>query len=210
MSVTTTDQSTTSGSEHFQGRVKWFNNKAGYGFITVSDNRFGGDIFVHHSSLSVSEEQYKYLVQGEYVEFEMSRIEGGQHEWQASNVRGCNGGQLMCETRREVRSTRTPNVNVSYPEEETHRPVAGARRSYADTVRPPRRVSSGDSVRPPHQVHSDDTRTVVPRHVSQASSGDEGVEWMLVRRRPPTTRPAHRPRPRPRSQQSSQPRVDQD
>jgi len=217
MSVNTTDQSTTSGSGHFQGRVKWFNNKAGYGFITVSDNRFGGDVFVHHTSLSVSEEQYKYLVQGEYVDFEMSRVEGGQHEWQASNVRGCNGGQLMCETRREVRSTRTSNSShsqVSYPEE-TSRPVAGASRSYADAVRPPRRASVGDSVRPPRQAHSDDTRTVLPvstHHVSQVSSGDEGVEWMLVRRRPPTHRPTHRPahRPRVRSHQSSQPRVDQD
>ena len=30
------------------------------------------DVFVHHSALTVGEEQYKYLVQGEYVEFEVT------------------------------------------------------------------------------------------------------------------------------------------
>ena len=48
------------------GRVKWFNNKAGYGFITVTDgSRSGSDIFVHHSGINVENQQYKYLIQGE-------------------------------------------------------------------------------------------------------------------------------------------------
>ena len=59
----------TSGSqERFNGRVKWFNNKAGYGFVTVTNgHHLDKDIFVHHSAINVSSEQYKYLVQGEYV-----------------------------------------------------------------------------------------------------------------------------------------------
>lgn len=62
-------------SEHLLGRVKWFNNKAGYGFITVTDgSRSGTDIFVHHSSVNVENQQYKYLVQGEYVEFDLIRL----------------------------------------------------------------------------------------------------------------------------------------
>jgi cold shock CspA family protein len=54
-----------SSVEKFTGRVKWFNNKAGYGFITVTDGpKSGSDVFVHHSSIKVVSEQYKYLVQG--------------------------------------------------------------------------------------------------------------------------------------------------
>jgi cold shock CspA family protein len=36
------------------GRVKWFNSKAGYGFITVTDGpKSGTDVFVHHSAIKV-------------------------------------------------------------------------------------------------------------------------------------------------------------
>lgn len=90
------------------GRVKWFNNKAGYGFITITDgDRTGTDVFVHHTRVIVESEQYKYLVQGEYVEFELSQLEDDEkHEFQASNVRGVRGGKLMCETRNENRASR--------------------------------------------------------------------------------------------------------
>lgn len=92
-------------NERLTGRVKWFNNKAGYGFITIPDGALSGtDIFVHHSSISLqSEQQYKYLVQGEYVDMCISRVECGKHEFQATNITGIKGGKLMCETRRENR-----------------------------------------------------------------------------------------------------------
>ena len=62
----------------FSGRVKWFNNKNGYGFITSCDDKNKDeDVFVHHSGVSVSEEQYKYLVQGEYVEFNIQKMDKG-------------------------------------------------------------------------------------------------------------------------------------
>ena len=100
---TSTDKVT---SERFTGRVKWFNNKAGYGFITVTDgSRSGSDIFVHHSVIGVGSQQFRYLVQGEYVEFELvPTTQGSTHEIQASNVCGINGGKLMCETRNEYKS----------------------------------------------------------------------------------------------------------
>jgi len=95
-------------TERYTGRVKWFNNKAGYGFITVTDgSKAGSDIFVHHSSIQIDTEQYKYLVQGEYVEFSLSSVSSGDHEFQAGEVSGIKGGKLMCQTRHEMRSVRT-------------------------------------------------------------------------------------------------------
>ena len=89
------------------GRCKWFNNKAGYGFVTVvrSDNdaKMGTDVFAHHSGITVGSEQYKYLVQGEYVDFKMHATEGGEHTVQASGITGVGGGWLMCETRHKAR-----------------------------------------------------------------------------------------------------------
>ena len=111
--MATTDQSPT-----FVGRVKWFNNKVGYGFITVTDGpKSGTDVFVNHRKIKTDpEDQYKYLVQGEYVEFVLQAAEeNGNHEFQAGQVRGIKGGKLMCETRLLVRESR---VSYSKKEEE--------------------------------------------------------------------------------------------
>ena len=96
---------TTNSTCVYLGRVKWFNNKTGYGFISVtSGDRTGTDLFVHHTSIDVADQQYKYLVQGEYVEFEIINAETADHEYQTRNVRGISGGKLMCETRRDMRT----------------------------------------------------------------------------------------------------------
>ena len=96
------------------GRVKWFNNKSGYGFITITDGEQSGtDVFVHHSSIRVVGQQYKYLVQGEYVEFELTPAE--KHSIQASNVSGVKGGKLMCETRHENKMSRRQRTPMPSP-----------------------------------------------------------------------------------------------
>jgi len=94
------------------GRVKWFNNKAGYGFITIMNTSQetgpskGTDIFVHHSSINVENEQYKYLVQGEYVEFQIIHTTESEHEYQAGNITGILNGKLMCETIRDIKTNK--------------------------------------------------------------------------------------------------------
>jgi cold shock CspA family protein len=93
------------------GQVKWFNNKAGYGFITVNgESQYAGkDIFVHYSTINVGEgeSQYRYLVQGEYVEFQLSVSTNTTHEFQATHISGINGGMLMCQTRQLNRPQRS-------------------------------------------------------------------------------------------------------
>jgi CspA family cold shock protein len=81
------------------GLVKWFNNKVGYGFITELDGD-KKEIFVHFSAIKTVDSQYKYLVQGEYVEFDLEKSTNDNHEFHAVNISGIKGGPIMCETRR--------------------------------------------------------------------------------------------------------------
>ena len=61
------------------GRVKWFNNDKGYGFIDFKENE---DIFVHYSA--IDKEGYKTLSEGQLVEFKLIETSKG---YQAINVR---------------------------------------------------------------------------------------------------------------------------
>ena len=62
----------------FKGKVKWFNNAKGYGFIGRDD---GPDVFVHYSSIQL--DGYKTLKEGDDVEFDIVQ---GQKGPQAESV----------------------------------------------------------------------------------------------------------------------------
>ena len=64
-----------------KGRVKWFNNAKGYGFIEIGAG-IGEDVFVHYSA--IEKEGYKTLSEGQIVEFTLIETAKGN---QAINVR---------------------------------------------------------------------------------------------------------------------------
>jgi CspA family cold shock protein len=61
-----------------RGKVKWFSNQKGYGFIALES---GDDVFVHHSA--IQGDGYKTLEEGQEVEFE---VEQGRRGKQAIKV----------------------------------------------------------------------------------------------------------------------------
>lgn len=63
------------------GKVKWFDERKGFGFITPDDG--GEDLFVHHTSIQA--EGFRSLREGQEVEYEIGE---GRKGPQAVNVRG--------------------------------------------------------------------------------------------------------------------------
>ena len=61
-----------------KGKVKWFNDTKGYGFITTDDNK---DVFLHHADIIA--EGYRTASEGDYVSFDLVE---GKKGWIAKNV----------------------------------------------------------------------------------------------------------------------------
>lgn len=55
-----------------KGKVKWFNDAKGYGFIEPED---GDDVFVHHSE--IQGDGFKTLSEGQQVEFDVTEDQKG-------------------------------------------------------------------------------------------------------------------------------------
>jgi len=68
------------GKQMAEGKVKWFSNEKGYGFISRDD---GDDLFVHYSE--IQSDGFKTLDEDAPVEFDITTGQNGK--LQASNVR---------------------------------------------------------------------------------------------------------------------------
>lgn len=65
-----------------KGKVKWFNEKKGFGFITPDDG--SAELFVHYSNISAK--GFRSLSDGQEVEYEVGQ---GRKGPQATDVRPC-------------------------------------------------------------------------------------------------------------------------
>jgi CspA family cold shock protein len=180
-------------TEIFTGRVKWFNNKTGYGFITITDGqRSGSDIFVHHSAIDV-EGQYKYLVQGEYVEFSIVNTASEKHDSQAANVKGIKGGKMMCETRHENKIART---NYKKETESSSKPNFRKVLTGQDASV----VAEPKQEKPQRQEKPQKQRKPVSTSASTSEVKQDDEEWTKVKSKKTT---ATKPRGRPAKKQES-------
>jgi len=172
------------------GRVKWFNNKAGYGFITVGETNEERDLFVHHSEIRVVQTQYKYLVQGEYVEFTIAPIaRENKIDTHATNVRGINGGKLMCETRNEIRSYRSaPQTQAQQTQAQQTQAQQGQPKQVQVQAQQVQAQQTQAQQGQPRQSKPKQAQPKQELRRPQLDKSDQ-TEWMVVPRR--RTEPAH-------------------
>jgi CspA family cold shock protein len=112
------------------GQCKWFNDKLGYGFITIqSGDDKGKDIFVHHSGISPLNSKYKTLKKGEYINFD---IVDGVNGPQGVNVTGILGGLLICD----VLPSR-PHPHLQQPHSHLQQPHSHLQQPHSHLQQPP-------------------------------------------------------------------------
>jgi cold shock CspA family protein len=107
-----------------EGRVKWFNDRRGYGYITcITEGEFhNNDIFVHHTNVRPLESKYRSLYTNEYVQFYLGQADVAyddndnpvvtDYKHQATHVTGIAGGPLLCDGSYRPNTSnqrRTPN-----------------------------------------------------------------------------------------------------
>lgn len=79
------------------GKVKFFDSKKGFGFITPSDG--SEEVFVHQTA--IHSDGFRSLAEGEPVEYDVQSDERKQGKKFASNVTGPNGSEMKFRLHRQ-------------------------------------------------------------------------------------------------------------
>ena len=82
-------------STRLTGKVKWFDQKKGFGIITETAAETDAEYFIHYSEINTKNDNFKYLKETEEVEFQVGTDKNGRKC--AKKVTGCGDVQLICE-----------------------------------------------------------------------------------------------------------------
>lgn len=160
--------------ERFNGVVKWFNDRRGYGFVTVitPGPHLNEDIFVHQTHIRPLKSNYRTLVQGEYVSFSMGDADAAynedgdvvsSHTHQAIFVTGIEGRELLCDHSFRTNSRRSGNNFKGGSNRNSRRPYGRSEDDASDGEYEPSRRDT----RPDNQFNRaprrDTTRRDAPR-----------------------------------------------
>jgi CspA family cold shock protein len=118
--------------DRVHGRVKWFNNKKGFGFIEIvngADEYTGREVFIHFNNIYLQRSRYKTLYGGEYVSFHLVRAKEDKYELEASDVRGAFGGYLRVDSEAEEKAARNTHRNQNQSEDGEQRQTRPVRRT---------------------------------------------------------------------------------
>ena len=89
------------------GKVKWFNNAKGYGFILADDSN--EDLFAHYSTIQM--DGYRTLKAGQSVQFDTKPSDKGTH---AINIRALDdGGEVSDQPSSEPAQSTQPEVELA-------------------------------------------------------------------------------------------------
>ncbi|SAL99679.1 hypothetical protein [Absidia glauca] len=104
------------------GRVKFFNDQKGYGFIIPDDSAGQNDVevFVHYTALC-NNGNFKNLSQDEEVEYDLVQVNKGM---QAANVTGIGGAPLLCDLRVMYPTSQSGGERIPYNSGYPHDPYA--------------------------------------------------------------------------------------
>ena len=111
------------------GTVTWYNKRKGYGFVKCNGKleeesilmsekdcpNVNNQYFVHVSDIQTSKDVYKKLIENEVIYFSIETDSVGKTK--CVNVRGFNGGSLVCEHKTRVIQNNSENTQENSNEE---------------------------------------------------------------------------------------------
>jgi CspA family cold shock protein len=165
------------------GRVKWFNDRRGYGYITcIQPGEYTDqDIFVHHTNIRPQEKSYRTLHINEYVQFRLGDADLSyddehnllptEYDHQATSVTGVMNGPLLCDGPSRPNNRRGRDFRGG-----SNRDHSGPPRRDGDSFEYGRNNDDFNNDDEPRQRHQRDNRQVDNRQVDNRQVDNRQVD----------------------------------